>query len=148
MLNKTKYTQSKTTGKHLVLAAMFSITPALAQADVKFAAKAFTDICLSAAPGFKSVPKRAKAFGAKSFFSLGALNIASVETKDISVQYEQNKECAITTSKSRNAPAVFLSAVQKKVKVKKIPAVIKFGNRRFLIAHDRKGGEAFVLIKK
>ena len=118
-----------------------------ASADV--AIRAFKDVCLATAPSFAGAKAAAKQFGVADIIDgIGGM------TKDgsLSIQIKLGKECA-TTSASRpgNATdaefrAVIIQATG--ANVTSFPSVVVISGTQFLVQHDRKGGEAYVLLKK
>ena len=117
------------------------------------AIKAFVDICLKTAPSFSEAAAAAKSYGIEEITDLGFATMGATKDQSMAVQISKNKECAITTeSKSSGAlTQQFIQAVSENTSTDaatKVPFRAKVKDDTFIFQHDRKGGEAFVMLKQ
>lgn len=121
---------------------------------VDVAITAFKDVCLRSAPSFASASAKAKRYGIKKLMMLGDAAMGMTDDHSLSVQIEPNRECSVT-SPNRSDPALhaqFLRAIGEFAD--KAPQANKAGTpfpgiingHRFIFQHDRKGGEAYVIL--
>lgn len=74
------------------------------------------------------------------------------QDQTLGVQVQANKECAITTPSQNDSSLTqqFLSSVGKFSSTpvaQSVPARITLEGQTFIIMHDRRGGEAYVMLK-
>lgn len=112
---------------------------------------AFKDVCLASAPTFATAAAKAKRYGVKDADQqFGGMT----EDGSMSVQVKPKKECAVT-SENRSDPTLYaqflrviassgVDAPQGGKSGKPFVATIK--GKRFVFQHDRRGGEAYVMI--
>ncbi|MEF0938951.1 hypothetical protein [Rhizobium sp. BR 362] len=114
---------------------------------------AFKELCLQTAPSFAAGIQGAKRYGV-TFLDLGGEQSGMTKDESMSVQIKPGKECAIT-SPNRADPTLhqqFLSTVAEFAdKVPQDdkpnqPFVATIKGKRFIFQHDRKGGEAYVML--
>lgn len=134
------------------------VSSALAQSgDGAVADKAvmvFRDVCLATAPSYEKAMTVARKFGIKPQMDLGASEVGMAPDNSFSVQVRPKKECAVT-AESNPGPDVaeqFLSVVAKAAGVSAAsltgvdPIKITLRGQTFVVRHDRKGGEAYVIL--
>jgi len=120
-------------------------------ADIAVAA--FKDVCLRSAPSFATASAKAKRYGIKELLSFGNSAMGMTDDHSLSVEIKPNRECSVT-SPNRSNPALhaqFLRAVgefadtpQANTAGTPFQGVVK--GYRFAFLHDRKGGEAYVML--
>ena len=118
------------------------------------AIKAFKELCLQTAPSFAAGISGAKRYGVKSFMDMGGEQSGMTADNSMSVQIKPNHECAIT-SPNRSDPtlhqqfarvvAEFADKVPADSKANQ-PFAAKVKGKAFVFQHDRKGGEAYVML--
>lgn len=118
------------------------------------AVKAFRELCLQTAPSFEAGITGAKRYDVKDFYDLGGEQSGMTKDNSMSVQIKPGKECAIT-SPNRSDPtlhqqflrtvAEFADKVPQDDKPNQ-PFVATIKGKRFIFQHDRKGGEAYVML--
>lgn len=112
---------------------------------------AFRDICLNTAPSFSEAVSAAKAYGITDIIDMGFMKMGLSGDKSIGVQVKENKECTITTPAEHDdlLTKQFLSVVSEYAGSPTLlttPTKITIRNKNFTVAHDRKGGEAYVIL--
>ncbi|UXY50981.1 hypothetical protein [Pseudomonas tohonis] len=115
------------------------------------AIQAFRDICLKSAPDFSQAAVVAKTFGVE-VTDMGFMMAGFNADKSMSVQIQAGKECAVTTPSQRDESltrqlldsARDLSGTPV---AQFAPSTVTLGGEVFILAHDRSGGEAYVLLK-
>lgn len=117
------------------------------------AIKAFVDICLKTAPSFIDAAKAAKSFGIDEISDLGFMAMGSTKDQSIAIQIQKNKECVVTTGSQidKTLTQQFIQAVGEITNSEaaaRTPFKAKIQNEMFIFQHDRKGGEAFVMLKQ
>lgn len=128
--------------------------PVEAGKGVDVAITAFKEVCLRSAPSFAAASAKAKRYGIKKLVTFGNAAMGMTDDKSLSVQIEPNRECSVT-SPNRSNPALhaqFLRAIgefaDKTPQANKagtpFPGMVK--GHRFVFQHDRKGGEAYVML--
>lgn len=119
--------------------------------DIPTSLKAFRDICLKNAPDFKNGEQAAKEYGIKAFEDFTFMKAGFTGDRSMSVQL-QDKECAITTDPQTDKQLTqqFLQTVNTYAgtTLTGVPAKITVNGQTYIITHDRKGGEAFVMLKQ
>jgi hypothetical protein len=114
------------------------------------AVKMFREVCLNTAPSFNNAEEIANNNGIE-FLDGSFMMFGFNKDKSVGVQIKENKECAVTTpsQNSRSLTSSFLDMLGDYLGVKlpkRVPfkAVVK--GTKFIFMHDRKGGEAFVML--
>jgi len=113
---------------------------------------AFTDICLKTAPSFAGDAEAAKRFGIDEIQDMGFTRIGFNADKSLAVQLSE-KECVVTTpsqqddSLTRQLLAVAGEYSQSPV-AQGVPATVNIGGSMFILHHDRRDGEAYVLLRQ
>jgi hypothetical protein len=110
----------------------------------------FRDVCLGSAPSFAAGVAVAKKYGVEVVGGLGMS-----EDHSLGVQIKPGKECAVTTE-ARPGSVVrtqFLQIVSAAAAAPidqntSIPFAARVGGQNSIFHHDRKGGEAYVIIPK
>lgn len=115
------------------------------------AVAAFKDVCLASAPTFATAAAKAKRYGVKDADQqFGGMT----DDHSMSVQIKPKKECAVTSENrsDRTLHAQFLrviaasgAEVPKDAKAGQ-PFVATIKGKRFIFQHDRRGGEAYVML--
>lgn len=114
----------------------------------------FRDACLATAPGFEKAMEAARKFGVKPQLDLGASMVGMAPDGSFSLQIRAKNECAVT-AESSPGPAVaeqFIAVVAEAAGVSaaslagKDPIRITLGGQTYVVRHDRKGGEAYVIL--
>ena len=128
----------------------FSVFSGSNQAPAADAAlRAFKDVCLATAPSFATANAAAKKYGITDIIpGIGGMTADG----SLSIQIKPNKECA-TTSASRpgNGTELEFRALIKQatgIAFSTFPSIVTIKGSQFIVQHDRRGGEAYVLIKK
>lgn len=137
------------------LAAMLCLPLSARAAEVTDkAVMLFRDACLASAPAFDKAMAAAKKFGIKPQMDLGASLVGMAPDGSYSLQVRGKKECAVTAEKSAG-PGVaeqFRSAVAAAAGVSTAslapdgPLQINLRGQTYVVRHDRKGSEAYVII--
>lgn len=114
--------------------------------------QAFIQICIVQAPSFLGSAEAAKAFGITELFESDGEKTGMTADTALTVQIRENRSCTVTTDvqKDRKLTQQLLEAVARQVGSKparRVPAEVVLGGERFVLTHDRNGGEAFVLVK-
>ena len=121
-------------------------------ADPAESIKAFEAICLKTAPSFSGAEQAATAFGITEITDAGFMKMGFNKDQSMGVQIKSDKECAITTpsQRSNGLTAQFLGAVSRHTNMpslNRVPSKVNINGVPFIFQHDRKGGEAFVMLK-
>ncbi len=128
--------------------------PVAAGKGIDVAITAFKELCLRSAPSFAGASAKAKRYGITEFMPLGDATMGMSADHSISIQIEPNRECSVT-SPNRPNPTLheqFLRAVgefaDKTPQTNKAgtPFPGKIKGHPFVFQHDRKGGEAYVIL--
>jgi hypothetical protein len=139
-------------------ACMLAASPALAQsagiAITDRAVMAFRDACLATAPSFDKAMAAARKFGVKPQMDLGSGMVGMAPDGSFSLQVRARKECAVTAESSPGPDVAeqFLDVVAKAGGVPAAslddsgPIKLTLRGRTYVVRHDRKGGEAYVII--
>ncbi|EJL54646.1 hypothetical protein PMI09_02389 [Rhizobium sp. CF122] len=128
--------------------------PAAGIRGTDIAIAAFKDVCLRSAPSFASALTKAKRYGVKETTKLGDSNIGMTSDDSISVQVKLKRECAVTSPNRSNPTlhAQFLRTIAEFADAPPqgnkagVPFTGTIQGHRFVFMHDRKGGEAYVMI--
>ncbi|NBF04622.1 hypothetical protein GV819_20275 [Pseudomonas sp. Fl5BN2] len=113
---------------------------------------AFRDICLKSAPSFAGAETAARAHGIAELSDAGFAKMGMNQDQTLGVQVQLNKECAVTTPNQNDSSLTqqFLSTAGKFSSTpvaQSVPARITLDGQAFILMHDRRGGEAYVLLK-
>lgn len=114
--------------------------------------QAFRDICLKNAPDFAGSIAAAKAYGVTELEDLGFMSAGFNGDKSLSVQLKPGAECVVTTENQKDDSLTrqFLSVVAESANSptpRSVPVKFVLAGQTFIAMHDRRGGEAFVLLK-
>lgn len=126
--------------------------PDSTKAEIAEAIRAFEDVCLKTAPTFSKAAAAAAGFGIGDITDVGFMKMGFNKDQSLGVQIKDNKECVITTPSQSNATLTrqFLQAVGRSsgtTPSNRVPVKATVGGESFIFQHDRKGGEAFVMLK-
>ncbi|QNH76900.1 hypothetical protein GGD92_00995 [Pseudomonas protegens] len=113
---------------------------------------AFRDVCLKSAPSFAGAETAARAHGILQLTDAGFAKMGMNEDQTLGVQVQAGKECAITTPSQNDSSLTqqFLSMAGKfssTALAQSVPTKITLDGQTFILMHDRRGGEAYVLLK-
>ncbi len=113
---------------------------------------AFEDVCLKTAPSFIGAAKTVSKYGISELTDAGFMKMGFNKDKSLGVQIKENKECVITTpqQRRRGLSMQFLQTVGRYatgITPGKMPVSGNIGGSEFIFGHDRRGGEAFVMLK-
>ncbi|MCE4057191.1 hypothetical protein [Pseudomonas sp. Au-Pse12] len=113
---------------------------------------AFRDICLKSAPTFAGAETAARNHGISELSDAGFAKMGMNQDQTLGVQVQANKECAITTPSQNDSSLTqqFLSMAGKFSSTplaQSVPTKITLDGQTFILMHDRRGGEAYVLLK-
>lgn len=114
---------------------------------------AFRDICLKSAPSFAGADSAAKAYGIARLDDAGYARMGLRPDHSLGVQVQQGKQCAVTTPSQRDKTltAQFLKIAgqfSSTPVAQDLPVKITLDQQVFLLMHDRRGGEAYVMLKQ
>lgn len=115
------------------------------------AIQAFRELCLKTAPDFSRAATAAKAVGVE-VGDMGFMVAGFKADKSLGVQIQAGKECVVTTPSQRDEHLTrqLLDAARDLSSTpvaQTSPAKITLDGQVFILAHDRAGGEAYVLLK-
>lgn len=121
--------------------------------ELSQAIQIFEQVCVKQAPSFAGSIQAAAEFGVKDVIDAGFATFASKPDKSLSVQVKEGRECAITTpsQRDRTLSKQLLSVIQKystTTVAARMPTQGTIDGNTFVFHHDRKGGEAFVMLTK
>ena len=113
---------------------------------------AFRDICLKSAPTFAGAETAARAHGITQITDAGFAKMGMNQDQTLGVQIQANKECAITTPSQNDSSLTlqFLSSAGKFSSTPlgtQVPVKITLDHQPFILLNDRRGGEAYVMLK-
>lgn len=116
------------------------------------AVEAFADICLKTAPSFTGDADAAKRFGIAETQDMGFTRIGFNADKSLAVQLSE-KECVVTTPSQRDDSLTqqLLAAagqVSQTPVAQGVPTKVTIGGSIFILHHDRRDGEAYVLLRQ
>lgn len=135
-------------------AGLSASSPATAGDITDKAVMLFREACLATAPAFDKAMTVAKKHGIKPQMDLGASLVGMAPDGSYSLQVRGKKECAVTAEKSAG-PAVaeqFRNVVGAAAGVPAAslasegPIQITMRGQTYVVRHDRKGGEAYVIM--
>lgn len=114
--------------------------------------RAFEAVCLKTAPSFAGAAAAAADFGITDVTDMGFTRIGMAKDNSIGVQIKPDKECVVTTpsQKVSRLSKEFLQLVGRHAQTPaptRLPAKLKVNDATYMFHHDRKGGEAFVMLK-
>ncbi len=131
-------------------------SPALAQsgAVTDKAVMLFRDACLATVPSFDKAMAAAKKYGVKPQMDLGASVVGMAPDGSFSLQVRGKKECAVTAESSAGTGVAeqFASVVAQVAGVSASslsaggPLRVTLQGQSYVVRHDRKGGEAYVIM--
>ncbi len=128
------------------------VIPPVTSNDTPSAAiQTFREICLKTAPDFSRAATAAKAVGVE-VGDMGFMVAGFKADKSLGVQIQAGKECVVTTPSQRDESLTrqLLDAARDLSSTpvaQTSPAKITLDGQVFILAHDRAGGEAYVLLK-
>jgi hypothetical protein len=136
------------------LSTAFLPAPARAQAVTDKAVLVFRDACLATAPAFDKALAAAKRYGVKAQMDLGASVVGMAPDGSFSLQVRGKRECAVTAEANPDpAVAAQFASVVAQATGKPVaglgggaPVTITLRGKTYVVRHDRKGGEAYVLM--
>lgn len=113
---------------------------------------AFRDICLKSAPSFNGAATAAREHGIGELNDAGFARMGMNQDQSLGVQVRANQECAVTTPNQNDSSLTrqFLSVAGKFSSTpvaQTLPAKLTIDGKVFLLMHDRRGGEAYVMLK-
>lgn len=116
------------------------------------AVQAFRDICLKTAPSFAEAHSVAPQHGIEDLTEMGFATVGFNADKSLGLQVKASRECVITTDSQQDDSLTrqLLSAAAESAGTevpRSVPAKLLIAGQPFIIMHDRKGGEAFVMLK-
>lgn len=128
--------------------------PALAGEVTDKAVILFRDACLATAPAFDKALGVAKKYGIKPQMDLGASLVGMAPDGSYSLQIRGKKECAVTAEKNAGPEVAeqFRSVVGAATGLPAAslsgdgPVQITLRGQTYVVRHDRKGGEAYVIM--
>ncbi len=113
---------------------------------------AFRDICLKSAPSFNGAETAAREHGIGALTDAGFARMGMNQDQTLGVQVQANKECAVTTPSQNDSSLTrqFLGVAGKFSSTAlghTLPARLTIDGQAYLLMHDRRGGEAYVMLK-
>lgn len=128
--------------------------PALTQTVTDKAVLLFRDACLATAPSFDKAMAAAKKYGVKPQMDLGASVVGMAPDGSFSLQVRGRKECAVTAEANPGPEvAAQFASVVAQVSGKSaaglstgVPVTVTLHGQTYVVRHDRKGGEAYVIM--
>ncbi|MGG2399307.1 hypothetical protein ACJRW5_20400 [Pseudomonas sp. SH1-B] len=114
--------------------------------------QAFRDICLQTAPSFAEAHRVARQHGISEMTDMGFATVGFNADKSMSIQVKASHECAVTSEAQQDDTLtnqlLTAAAVNAGTTVpRKVPVKMVIAGQAFILMHDRKGGEAFVMLK-
>ncbi len=115
--------------------------------------KAFIDICIKESPSFINSERKADLYGISNLISLGEGKLGFNNDQSLGVQIKPNKECVITTpsQNKKHLTSKFMQAISNEIESstpKRVPFKATVNGQAFIFTHNRRGGEAYVMLKK
>ncbi|AKA23896.1 lipoprotein [Pseudomonas chlororaphis] len=113
---------------------------------------AFRDICLKSAPSFAGAEHAAKAYGIARLDDAGYARMGLRPDRSLGVQVRKGLQCAVTTpaQADRTLTRQFLKIAEQFSSTpvaQDLPVRITLDRQTYLLMHDRRGGEAYVMLK-
>ncbi|ARS50392.1 MULTISPECIES: hypothetical protein [Pseudomonadaceae] len=114
--------------------------------------QAFRDICLQTAPSFAEAHSVARQHGVSEVTDMGFATIGFNADKSLGIQVKAGHECVVTSEVQEDATLtrqlLTAAAVSAGTTVpSRVPVKMMIAGQQFILMHDRKGGEAFVMLK-
>lgn len=114
--------------------------------------QAFRDICLQTAPSFAEAHRVARQYGIDEMTDMGFATVGFNADKSLSMQVKVSHECVVTSETQQDdtltSQLLTAAAVSAGTTVpRKVPVKMMIAGQPFILMHDRKGGEAFVMMK-
>ncbi|MBL0952176.1 MAG: hypothetical protein IBJ08_16215, partial [Pseudomonas sp.] len=114
--------------------------------------QAFRDICLRTAPSFAEAHRVARQYGIDEMTDMGFATVGFNADKSLSMQVKVSHECVVTSETQQDdtltSQLLTAAAVSASTTVpRKVPVKMMIAGQPFILMHDRKGGEAFVMMK-
>lgn len=116
---------------------------------------AFRDVCLGTAPGFADAQRRASSLGVTKFSELGTSRTGMTADKSLGVQIDPDRKCVVTTYsrtdanvRAQFAKVIGEAAGQPVTGIRTFPYVATLHGANFIFQHDRRGGEAYVMLRR
>lgn len=127
-------------------------TAAITNGEVAEAIRAFEEVCLKTAPSFSGASQAAANFGIIEITDVGFSKMGFNKDQSLGVQIKANNECVITTPSQRDTTLTtqFLQTVGRHSSTtpgNRVPAEGNVKGVTFIFQHDRRGGEAYVMLK-
>ncbi|MFT0870075.1 hypothetical protein [Pseudomonas sp. CAM1A] len=127
-----------------------STPDAAAQPHAK-AIEAFAAVCLKTAPSFDGAAEAATRAGIVELQDMGFMRMGFSADKSLAVQLSA-KECVITTPNQQDDSLTgqLLAAAKpysQSPLAASVPTKLRIQGETFILHHDRKGGEAYVLMR-
>ena len=121
-------------------------------AETAAAIKAFEDVCLKTAPSFSGAAQAAGSLGITEITDAGFMKMGFNKDQSLGVQIKADKECVITTPPQRNnsLTSQFLQLIGRYSTLSpsnQVPIKASIKGVPFIFQHDRKGGEALVMLR-
>ncbi|MGE7955953.1 hypothetical protein ACQKQA_05010 [Pseudomonas sp. NPDC089530] len=113
---------------------------------------AFRDICLKSAPSFAGADTAAKGYGITRLNDAGWARMGLRPDHTLGVQVQKGKQCAVTTP-AQSDPTLtrqFIKVAEQFSSTPvahNLPLKITLDKQTYLLMHDRRGGEAYVMLK-
>jgi hypothetical protein len=125
---------------------------AIQNSEPNISLMAFEEVCIKTAPSFSGAKAAATKYGITDIEDMGFTHSGMSKDQSIGVQIKPNNECVITTpsQKGSNLTREFLQMVSRNSNTTpstKVPTKAQIDGTIFIFHHDRKGGEAFVMLK-
>ena len=110
---------------------------------------AFADICLASAADFTSAAEKAAAYGIE-LMDVGSMKVGTTQDQSLAAQIKVNS-CTVTTPSQRNSKLeeefrALVAEFTGSTVATAVPFKVQIGGRNFVVMHDRRDGEAFVLL--
>jgi hypothetical protein len=116
------------------------------------AIEAFEDVCLKTAPSFSDAAQAAIRLGIDDISGDNYGTYGFNKDKSMGVQIKKNEECVITTPAQQDGTLTrqLYQVVGKYAKTPlstRVPFKVDLNGVNFVFHHDRRGGEAFVMLR-
>jgi hypothetical protein len=130
-----------------------SVPPSAKSSEkVTEAIRAFENVCLLTAPSFSGAVQASASFGIVKITDHGFTKSGFNKDQSLGVQIKANNECVITIDSQQDDTLTkqFLQVVSRhsrEIPSAQVPTKASVKGVTFIFHHDRKGGEAFVMLK-